>query len=132
MRALFSSGDGTAELIELPDPIAGDGELLVAPISAGVCGTDLETISGHGDPAYVKYPASLGHEWVGRVIGHGPGVKSPAIGSRIVVTGIIPCQKCFELYVYCKQGDNEIKNKKIYINHIKNWDGLINEIWNIK
>ena len=101
MRALFSSGDGTAELIELPDPIAGDGELLVAPISAGVCGTDLETISGHGDPAYVKYPASLGHEWVGRVIGHGPGVTSPAIGSRIVVTGIIPCQECFE----CKNGD---------------------------
>ena len=101
MRALFSSGNGTAELIELPDPIAGDGELLVAPISAGVCGTDLETISGHGDPAYVKYPASLGHEWVGRVIGQGPGVTSPAIGSRIVVTGIIPCQECFE----CKNGD---------------------------
>jgi len=101
MRSLITSGNQSAELIETPDPIAGAGELLVAPIAAGICGTDLEIISGDGDPAFVKYPASLGHEWAGRVIGHGPGVTSPAIGSRIVVTGIIPCQECFE----CKNGD---------------------------
>jgi 2-desacetyl-2-hydroxyethyl bacteriochlorophyllide A dehydrogenase len=101
MKTLITSGNGIAELMEVPDPIAGTGELLVAPIAAGVCGTDLEIISGDIDPAYMKYPASLGHEWVGRVVGHGPGVTSPAIGSRIVVTGIIPCQECFE----CKNGD---------------------------
>ncbi|CAB4755218.1 unannotated protein [freshwater metagenome] len=101
MKTLITSGDGSAELVEVADPIAGNGELLVAPIAAGICGTDLEIISGDGDPAFVKYPASLGHEWTGRVIGHGPGVTSPAIGSRIVVTGIIPCQTCFE----CKNGD---------------------------
>ena len=101
MRSLITSGNHSAELIETPDPVAGAGELLVAPIAAGICGTDLEIISGDGDPAFVKYPASLGHEWAGRVIGHGPGVTSPAIGSRIVVTGIIPCQECFE----CKNGD---------------------------
>ena len=101
MKSLITSGNGSAELIESPDPVAGAGELLVVPIAAGICGTDLEIISGDGDPAFVKYPASLGHEWVGRVIGYGPGVSSPAIGSRIVVTGIIPCQECFE----CKNGD---------------------------
>jgi hypothetical protein len=101
MKSLITSGNGTAELIDSPDPVAGAGELLVVPIAAGICGTDLEIISGDGDPAFVKYPASLGHEWVGRVIGYGPGVSSPAIGSRIVVTGIIPCQECFE----CKNGD---------------------------
>ncbi len=101
MKTLITSGNGSAELVEVADPIAGNGELLVAPIAAGICGTDLEIISGDGDPAFVKYPASLGHEWTGRVIGHGPGVTSPAIGSRIVVTGIIPCQTCFE----CKNGD---------------------------
>ena len=101
MKTLITSGNGTAELMEVPDPIAATGELLVAPIIAGVCGTDLEIISGEIDPAYMKYPASLGHEWVGRVVGHGTGVSSPDIGSRIVVTGIIPCQECFE----CKNGD---------------------------
>ena len=101
MKSLITTGDGSAKLVEVADPVAGPGELLVAPISAGICGTDLEIISGDGDPAFVKYPASLGHEWAGTVIGHGPGVTSPAIGSRIVVTGIIPCQECFE----CKNGD---------------------------
>ena len=101
MKSLITSGNGTAELIDSPDPVAGAGELLVVPIAAGICGTDLEIISGDGDPAFVKYPASIGHEWVGRVSGHGSGVTSPAIGSRIVVTGIIPCQECFE----CKNGD---------------------------
>ena len=101
MKSLITTGNGTVELIDLPDPVAGPGEILVVPIAAGICGTDLEIISGHIDPAFMKYPASLGHEWVGRVIGHGPGVTSPAIGSRIVVTGIIPCQECFE----CKNGD---------------------------
>jgi 2-desacetyl-2-hydroxyethyl bacteriochlorophyllide A dehydrogenase len=101
MKSLITSGNGSAELIDSPDPVAGAGELLVVPIAAGICGTDLEIICGDGDPAFVKYPASIGHEWVGRVIGHGSGVASPAIGSRIVVTGIIPCQECFE----CKNGD---------------------------
>lgn len=101
MKSLITTGDGSAKLVEVADPVAGPGELLVAPIAAGICGTDLEIISGHGDPAFVKYPASLGHEWAGKVIGYGAGVSEPAIGSRVVVTGIIPCQECFE----CKNGD---------------------------
>lgn len=101
MKALFTSGDKKAELLEVSDPIPASGEILVKPILAGICGTDLEIIAGDGDPAFVKYPSSLGHEWVGEVIGVGAGVTSPAIGSRIVVTGIIPCQNCFE----CENGD---------------------------
>jgi 2-desacetyl-2-hydroxyethyl bacteriochlorophyllide A dehydrogenase len=101
MKSLITNGDGAAELIEIPPPLLNPGELLVAPIFIGICGTDLEIISGEGDPEYVKYPASLGHEWVGRVIGHGVGIAEPAIGSRVVVTGIIPCKECFE----CKNGN---------------------------
>jgi 2-desacetyl-2-hydroxyethyl bacteriochlorophyllide A dehydrogenase len=101
MKSLITTGDGTAKLVDVADLVAGSGELLVAPIAAGICGTDLEIISGDGDPAFVKYPASLGHEWAGKVIGHGAGVSKPPIGSRVVVTGIIPCKECFE----CKNGD---------------------------
>jgi NADPH:quinone reductase-like Zn-dependent oxidoreductase len=80
MKSLITTGDGTAKLVDVAEPVAGSGELLVAPIAAGICGTDLEIISGDGDPAFVKYPASLGHEWAGKVIGHGAGVSKPAIG----------------------------------------------------
>jgi 2-desacetyl-2-hydroxyethyl bacteriochlorophyllide A dehydrogenase len=101
MKSLITNGDKKATLQEVSDPKPLAGELLVAPILAGICGTDLEIIAGDGDPAFVKYPSSLGHEWVGKVISHGAGVTGPAIGSRVVVTGIIPCKECFE----CKNDD---------------------------
>ena len=53
MKSLITTGDGTAELVEVADPVAATGELLVAPIAAGICGTDLEIISGDGDPVDV-------------------------------------------------------------------------------
>lgn len=96
MKALVTSGLNTAELKEMPEPILVEGEILVAPIYAGICGTDFEVINGNLDPNFVVYPLTLGHEWVGRVVAHGPNVTEPAIGSRVVVTGVIPCKKCFE------------------------------------
>jgi threonine dehydrogenase-like Zn-dependent dehydrogenase len=56
-----------------------------------MCGTDLELIDGTIDPAYVRYPLVLGHEWVGELVGGGD-LGPP--GSRVVVEGIIPCGKC--------------------------------------
>ena len=41
MKSLITTGNGTVELIDLPDPVAGPGEILVVPIAAGICGTDL-------------------------------------------------------------------------------------------
>ena len=101
MRSLTTTGNKLAELIDAPEPKFSEGDIFVAPILAGICGTDIEIINGDGDPAFVKYPATLGHEWVGQVIAHGPGVTHPPVGSRVVVTGIIPCTKCFE----CLNGD---------------------------
>lgn len=96
MKALVTSGDKTVELKEMPRPTLAAGEILVAPIYTGICGTDFEVINGNLDPNFVVYPVTLGHEWVGRVVAHGPDVTEPAIGSRIVVTGVIPCKRCFE------------------------------------
>ena len=99
MKSLITSGDKTVALCEVADPIPLEGEILVAPILTGVCATDIEIIDGDIDPDFIVYPATLGHEWCGRVIGHGPGVEQPSIGSRVVVTGLVPCNKCFECAV---------------------------------
>lgn len=96
MKSLVAYGDGrlgleeSAEIALLPD------EVLVAPIATGVCGTDLEIIEGKIDPAFVKYPIVLGHEWCGRVIKIGKDVDSVEVDARVVVEGIIPCGICFE------------------------------------
>ena len=44
-----------------------------------MCGTDLELIDGTIDPAYVRYPLILGHEWVGELLDDVPGVATRRI-----------------------------------------------------
>lgn len=96
MKSLVASGGGKLEIVETIDPIIGSSEVLVAPIFTGLCGTDLEIIHSKIDPAYVHYPIVIGHEWCGRVVQVGSEVISVKVGDRVVVEGIIPCERCFE------------------------------------
>jgi threonine dehydrogenase-like Zn-dependent dehydrogenase len=92
VKAFVVTAPHDAQLREWPDPTKGEGEVSIAPLLAGVCGTDLELIDGTIDPAYVRYPLTLGHEWVGRLEHDLDGV-GPA-GTSVVVEGIIPCGVC--------------------------------------
>ena len=97
MRALVVHSPHDVALETLAEPITGDDEVLVAPLLAGMCGTDLELIDASIDPAYVHYPLTLGHEWVGQVLDDVPGVASH--GDRVVVEGVIPCGDCDECLI---------------------------------
>ena len=90
MRALVVSSPGHVALEQVGDPTIGPDELIVRPVACGLCGTDLELIDGTIDPAYVRYPLTLGHEWVGRV------VDADGSGGLVVVEGLIPCGECDE------------------------------------
>jgi 2-desacetyl-2-hydroxyethyl bacteriochlorophyllide A dehydrogenase len=94
MRALLVRAPHHVELETVIEPAVGRDEVLVAPLLAGVCGTDLELIDGSIDPAYVRYPLVLGHEWVGQVVDDVTGVATS--GERVVVEGIVPCGVCAE------------------------------------
>jgi L-iditol 2-dehydrogenase len=94
MRALVVRSPHDVALETVAEPVLGDHDVLVAPLLAGVCGTDLELIDGSIDPAYVRYPLILGHEWVGQLLGDVPGVASR--GERVAVEGIIACGDCDE------------------------------------
>lgn len=96
MKSLAARGDGSLSLEESTEVELLPNEILVAPIATGVCGTDLEIIDGKIDPAFVKYPIVLGHEWVGRVIKVGSAVDLVDVGARVVTEGIIPCGICSE------------------------------------
>jgi threonine dehydrogenase-like Zn-dependent dehydrogenase len=99
MKALVVQSPGRLELLEREEPTANDGEVVVAPLMAGMCGTDLELIDGSIDPAYVRYPLVLGHEWVGALESDLAGVASR--GEHVVVEGVIACGVCDE----CRRGD---------------------------
>ncbi len=77
--------------LRTPDPPqpAAAGEVVVEPDLVGLCGTDLEIIDGLIDPAYIRYPVALGHEWTGIAAG-----STPLAGRRVVTEGIIGCGRC--------------------------------------
>lgn len=95
------TGPGAVALRECADPVLAPGDVLVRPTVVGMCGTDLEIIDGSIDPAYVRLPLVLGHEWSGIVVDRGTSPDSPVVGSRVVVEGIVPCRHC----AACVAGD---------------------------
>ncbi|HEY6277825.1 MAG TPA: alcohol dehydrogenase catalytic domain-containing protein [Streptosporangiaceae bacterium] len=98
-RALVVTVPGDVVLATRPVPAAAPGETLIRPDLVGLCGTDLEIIGGQVDPAYVRYPIALGHEWTGIVTG-----DSPLAGTRVVVEGIVACGRCAR----CARGETNL------------------------
>ena len=69
------------ELVDLPIPDAGPGEILVKVAACGVCHTEMDEIEGR--IALPKLPIVLGHEVVGRVELLGKGVSKFRTGDRV-------------------------------------------------
>jgi len=83
----------------LPQPVPGQGQILLDVLACGVCRTDLHVADGElPDP---KLPLVLGHEIVGRVAGLGPGAERFKVGDRVGVPWLgWTCGIC----VYCRSG----------------------------
>ncbi|MGI0129437.1 MAG: alcohol dehydrogenase catalytic domain-containing protein [Thermoplasmata archaeon] len=90
------TGDGTVALADVPAPVAGPGEVVVALAACGVCGTDLEKLRGN-----YRSTGILGHEPVGRVSQVGAGVNDLAVGDRVFAHHHVPCYAC----EVCARGD---------------------------
>lgn len=88
MRAALLTPQGV-ELQELPDPLAGEGEVVVDLRACGVCGTDLEKVRGN-------YSATgrIGHEPSGVVSAVGKGVADLPVGTRVFVHHHVACGRC--------------------------------------
>jgi 2-desacetyl-2-hydroxyethyl bacteriochlorophyllide A dehydrogenase len=77
-------------------PLA-ENELLIDVEACGVCGTDLHIVDG---TSRSNPPLIIGHEYAGRIVDKGKGVKDHAIGARVAVDPNIACGECF----YCRRG----------------------------
>ena len=98
--ALIVRGPNDVAIEERVHRRPGPGEVLIEPHHVGVCGTDLEIIQGSLDPAYVRYPLVLGHEWSGRVLAVGEDVGGLADGDPVVAEGILADGTCAQ----CRSG----------------------------
>jgi glucose 1-dehydrogenase len=98
MRAMtvIPGQPGSAELTELPEPNASDGEVLVEPLFLGVCGTDREIVAGvHGEAPPGHERLVLGHELLGRVKEATDGLEEGQLVAGIVRRpDPVPCACC--------------------------------------
>jgi threonine 3-dehydrogenase len=80
---------------EAVKPEAGTNEVLIRILKTGICGTDVH-IYNWDDWAQrnIETPRIIGHEFVGEIVGIGPGVTGFQVGDRVTAEGHITCGHC--------------------------------------
>ena len=73
---------------EVDDPKCGDDEMIVAPQSVSVCGSDVR-IFRHGNKRVIP-PTVIGHEFAGTIIETGKNVENWQVGDRITMGADVP------------------------------------------
>ena len=108
MRAFTITGPRAGHVVELPDPIAGPGEVLVAPSHVGICGTDAHIFAGR---LHSNFPLVPGHELSGTVVDLHPSVRGWDVGDRVTVDPTLTCGSCYR----CRRGQS---------NHCEEWGAI--------
>ena len=92
MKAIIFPTRGEVTCASLPDPVAGNGEVVIAVKASGLCHTDFEVLkANYGTSAFPIVP---GHEYAGVVADVGPGVTGFTVGDRVVVDPNLECGTC--------------------------------------
>ncbi len=88
---------GELRLGERPVPEPGIGEVRIAPLAVGICGTDARILEG---AYFARLGTVLGHEIAGRVTALGAGVTTVREGDLVSVEPHLYCGACR----YCRLG----------------------------
>ena len=99
MKALVYHGPESNAWEEVPVPtLQADTDVIVRVDTTTICGSDLHILKG--DTPEVTAGRILGHEAVGTVETVGTGVKTVAVGDRVLVSCISACGTCR----FCREG----------------------------
>jgi len=94
------SGPGL-ELAEIPEPVAGPGEVVVEVEAASICGTDLHIKKwDEWSQQRIHAPLTLGHEFAGTVVEIGDDVDHVRVGDYVSAESHVTCGMCFQ----CRTG----------------------------
>lgn len=96
----YAKGHGHVELRDMPEPTPLDNQVVLEIACCGICGTDLHV---YHDTFKNYPPVILGHEFSGKVVEVGKGVKDVALDDTFSVLGAVAvtCGQCR----YCQQGE---------------------------
>jgi L-iditol 2-dehydrogenase len=91
--AVYNVKKKKPEIVEMEVPDIGEDEILLKPMSVGICGSEVLTYRLTG-------PGSFGHEPAGYVAKVGKRVTNVKEGDRVFVHHRVPCFVCH----YCRRG----------------------------
>lgn len=94
---------GTFEVSEVPDPVAGEGEVVVRVAACGLNHLDL-WLEEAGLPVPVELPRIPGGEVSGTVASLGAGVTGWSLGDRVAIQSNLFCGRC----EYCVRGEESM------------------------
>jgi 2-desacetyl-2-hydroxyethyl bacteriochlorophyllide A dehydrogenase len=126
MKAIRFLGPDEIEYTNVAEPVIQSDEVLIKIMAVGICGTDLELLSG--EMPYIKkglttYPLIPGHEWSGQVEKIGRDVTKFKVGDRVTGDVSIGCGNC----VMCMTGRfNLCPNRKV-VGSYRNYNGAFSE-----
>jgi threonine dehydrogenase-like Zn-dependent dehydrogenase len=93
MKAATWHGENRFTLDEVPEPTPGEGQVLVAVHTAGICGTDVHATQGLFP---WRPPLVMGHEYSVVVEDVGRGVSRRLVGRAVVCEPSYGCGECPE------------------------------------
>jgi 2-desacetyl-2-hydroxyethyl bacteriochlorophyllide A dehydrogenase len=100
---------------DVPEPVAGPGQVLVETIACGICGSDLHALkfpeqmvassasSGAPAPFQIDQNMVMGHEFSARVVGLGAGVTNVKEGDVVVSMPVLIGPEGFAAIGYSNQ-----------------------------
>lgn len=118
--AVLRGANRTLEVMEVPTPSPGPGEVLVRVVGCGMCHTDLHYLD-HGVKTFKEPPIILGHEAAGTVEKLGDGSANVAEGDRVLIPAVLSCGTCR----YCRRGRENICDNLVMLGN--NMDGAYAE-----
>jgi len=127
MKAVVVNKPGDVRIVEVEKPKPGPRDVVARVLHCGVCATDISIINGTcnlGEGMEVRYPARIGHEWVGEIVETGSEIKRLKIGDRIISGSGYNCGVCES----CVRGEFSLCHESRAIGTIGNaWPGAFAE-----
>ncbi|MBF0714020.1 galactitol-1-phosphate 5-dehydrogenase [Gemella sp. GH3] len=100
------------ETREVEDLFCESKDVKIRVKSCGICGSDIHKMQTTWK---YKYPATMGHEFVGEIVEIGRDVAKYKVGDRVVCIPFLPCRSCN----YCEQGHYSMcENYKMIGTHL--------------
>src|SRR5579872_2335568 len=102
MNAMLLKEYMNLELVRMPEPEPGPGDVLIRVKACGICGSDVHGLDGSTGRRLP--PIIMGHEAAGEIVEIGSAVQGWEIGDRVTFESVIFCGNCS----YCRAGQTNL------------------------